>query len=457
MIEYLSTHKWSILQILVYILIFYFIYGATILYYNSKYIKDNWNKYKCRPYVIPIAGFFGKDPFSNFSECTTNIFKEYFNILILPIESLFITISKTLINITNTLNIFRKMAYILRELFNKIVMQILTKIQNHLAATQFFGEKFKTIMRQQYIVFQMVYYYLEALRMSFDSFLNGPTPILLIFLMMFGLLTMFLMSMCLMCPIPIIGIFACPICMMCFSSDTIINGVNISKIKLGSYLENDNKVLVTYKFKTDNMFFLYNYKGIDLTGSHLLLDNNDPRRVIDDSDSKFSKITNTVYCLSTSKHIININGIPFSDYTECSNIELDRGINNLILSKLNNIKIIDDTYESYIAGFADIKIPKNNSVIKALILDNNVKLYNYNGVICSGNCIVYENDKWIRVYKSNIAIYLEAHNYKYIYHTTSDNGVIKINGNLFRDFIECYDVQDQIHNKSIEYIRLKYL
>jgi hypothetical protein len=465
MIDYLKNHKWSILQIIVYVFIFYFIYGATILYYNSKHITQNWSDYKCRPYIIPIAGYFKGDNFleatvDNFNECTTNIFKKYFDILIKPIAHILTTITKALMQITNTINVFRKMATVLRELFNKIVAEIFTKIQNHVAATQFYSEKFKTIMRQQYAVFQMVYYYLEALRMSFDSFINGPTPILLIFLMMFGLLTMFLMSMCLMCPIPIVGIFACPICVMCFSPDTIIGDKLISNIKVGDFIEPNNMVLSTYDFILDVGAVLYKYGGVSVTGSHIVYVDSTPSRIISMVDAIPEKIAKRVCCLSTTTHQIKIGNLVFSDYTECNNPLVDQQINNLILSKLNGDIVEVMNYKYYPTGFVDLEllnIDTNMSKIVNSVKYNDIELYNYCGIICSGNNIILEDNIWRRVYQSNKAIHFSNPDnlYKYAYNTTTSDGIIKIGSVIFRDFMEIYDkdIWENIHNISLNHIK----
>ena len=35
----------------------------------KQYIIDNWGQYKCKPFIIPLAGFFGHDVNSTFQDC----------------------------------------------------------------------------------------------------------------------------------------------------------------------------------------------------------------------------------------------------------------------------------------------------------------------------------------------------------------------------------------------------
>jgi D-3-phosphoglycerate dehydrogenase len=60
-------------------------------------------------------------------------------------------------------------------------------------------------------------------------------------------------------------------------------------------------------------------------------------------------------------------------------------------------KVNYNDFVNYPTGFVDIPLDINSdTIITHLIKDNNIKLYNYYGILCSGNNIVYENGLWIR-------------------------------------------------------------
>jgi len=58
---------------------FLILFSFTCLYIIEFYgsfivkIKKNWPSYRCTPYIMPFASFFGEDPTENFQYCVQNI------------------------------------------------------------------------------------------------------------------------------------------------------------------------------------------------------------------------------------------------------------------------------------------------------------------------------------------------------------------------------------------------
>ena len=54
-----------------------FAFTVGVLYFaakvSSKKIKNNWEKYKCSPMIMPFASFYDKDPVENFKHCITKM------------------------------------------------------------------------------------------------------------------------------------------------------------------------------------------------------------------------------------------------------------------------------------------------------------------------------------------------------------------------------------------------
>ena len=467
----IAQEKQSFLTIIVYFIIFFMVFLATKAYYTKDEIINNWEKYKCQPYIIPIAGLFKGDNFANFTrENFTNCYwetsKKYFSILIKPIKYMYDSVTKILGNASNTLNQLRNMAKFIREVFQKTIANVFEQIQTNVSAIQFYSEKFRNLMKKQHAVFQMIYYYLETIRLTFDSFVNGPTPLLLIFLMIFGLLTVFIISMCLLCPIPFVGIFACPICFMCFDPNQNIQiyeldkpiSINICNVKISDIIYQGSKVISTFHFILDEFAPLYNYNDIKMSASHIIFKDNIAVRAADCKESKICGFTKKLVCLGTTDNKINIFNNILSDYNEIDTHELSIELNNRILSFLNNKSIHYNDFISYPTGFVYLSLnTDSDSVITHLVKDNNIQIYNYNGILCSGNNIVYENNVWIRVYQSLDALILDNNDYTYIYNTLTKNGIIEINGFKFRDFSDCNsnDINNWLHNMDIELLNKK--
>ena len=49
-------------------------------------IKKNWPKYKCNPMIMPFAGVFGHDEYTNFTECIQTMQTDYMDYLLQPLN-----------------------------------------------------------------------------------------------------------------------------------------------------------------------------------------------------------------------------------------------------------------------------------------------------------------------------------------------------------------------------------
>ena len=73
-----AKHKWKVVQFIVYILIFVYVYSKLLGGHLYQKIMNDWQKYRKNPFFIPIAGFF-KRPDSKLSttEATGHHFSSY--------------------------------------------------------------------------------------------------------------------------------------------------------------------------------------------------------------------------------------------------------------------------------------------------------------------------------------------------------------------------------------------
>jgi hypothetical protein len=446
--RYLQHQKWSIFTLFVFFIIFYLVYGLINILNYKEHIKQNWSVYKNKPLIIPIAGFFMEgnfiqNTFRNFEEFMYSNSKSAFELLMRPIKYVFSIITKSVTDMVYTVDKMRKMAKIIRELFQKMIADVFEQLTRSVSTLQFYQEKFRNLMKKQYAIFQLVYYYLETLRATFDSMFNGPLPVMLLFLMIFGILSMFIMSMCLLCPIPFVGLFACPICVLCFSKNTKIDidqnsQKSICDIKLGDTIYPTQKVIGKFLFKLDKPMSVYKIGNAFATGTHIFYNNNGhPQRISDISDTLESTTVDTLYCIATTDNTLYSGGQQFSDYYEISNDLLNNLWNSNVMESLNGIPEIK-TFKNYPTGFLDenLQIKEDKTgYIYHLINETEVELYDYNGIICSGNNIVFE-ETWIRVCDSKSSKKYSGHHNNKLIHYTTNSSVISINNIVFRDFLE---------------------
>ena len=59
---------------------------------------------------------------------------------------------------------------------------------------------------------------------------------------------------------------------------------------------------------------IYNYKGVEVSGSHLVMENNQFVKVEDSKRSVLTDKIEPVYCFETSDNRIWVKGIEFGDY-----------------------------------------------------------------------------------------------------------------------------------------------
>lgn len=91
----------------------------------------------------------------------------------------------------------------------------------------------------------------------------------------------------------------------------------ITEVFVGDELLAGGKVIEIRSYGDFEGFNLYDYKGVNLTGSHAVKELGEWKRVEDSSYAiKTDKIVDTVFTLVTENHIIIANGVLFSDDVE---------------------------------------------------------------------------------------------------------------------------------------------
>jgi hypothetical protein len=355
-------------------------------------------------------------------------------------------------------------------MFKAFIGNTMDKLNNSYAVLIYLREKMKHIIKRQVAVMEIMKQMLKALPFLIYSLSRGPLPR---FAVWFGKYLGVLIAVLIICLLCVFGgffvqIFACPICAICFTEDSIVGtgkyAKKIEDIIIGDKL--DDKTIVTGRIfikRDDNYPFpMYKLdKDCILTGSHLVYKNGWKR--VKDLGIKMEYINTNLVCLITNDHTIPTNKYIFKDYIETSNPnvlfrQMDTVKQYLNYKNMNTKVKIERERPICSAGFSyntmnDLINNEDNEIYGWIeIVDDNVEWYNYEGMTLTGNQLIFENGEWKRVYESINGQKIE-YDSTHIYNVISINGSIVCNGNLMRDFMETHneDIQEELLRQLDKY------
>ena len=164
----------SILKIVLYFIIFVCVLGFILLHENKQYVIDNWPVYRCNPFIMPFASFFGKDAAENFNGCLSGTFSNFFKILIKPFELITKNIQYLFRDLLSQINIIRTITKPIREFVNMATRIIFEKTQSLMNTIMYSFYKINNIMKRLFANFRLMIYTLEASQMTIKSTWDGP-------------------------------------------------------------------------------------------------------------------------------------------------------------------------------------------------------------------------------------------------------------------------------------------
>lgn len=481
MIELLIYNWKPITKIIIASIIYIFLFTGITAIYMKQYIKNNWLYFREKWYIIPISGFIIEPPkgvskvkfiYQNAIAYVWTIVKKILNILVKP----FYVVIKLLLSILNTfrgtIDTFRKQFKVMRNFLFKIVSSVFERLQNINISLTYFLLKIRELLKRQVALFKQVswtsmhsYYFLRSL-------VSGPMGELGKWGEKAGLSLAYIT----LGPIGI-GLYESGVC---FDPATLIKLYDnsqkyISELKLNDVLIDGSIVMGTCHFGINKYKInMYNYNGVIVTGDHLVYEKGAFIRVNESSISiKVPYRKDMVICLITNSGKIPINNMEFCDFLDTHNQQVNLNVHKIVESSLNNhkTKTRKSRCTDLVWGFgnkntisinnkhkiiSDLKIGDyigENRIRGKILLDKSIvseyiyKSYNGDNIILSGNCLVYENNCWIRINQSNRAMLLTNTNEDYYINYITDTNQFEINKTRFRDFIETSDL---LTNKIID-------
>jgi len=285
------------------IIIFLVLYFSTILTSGLQKVKEDWPKHRCSPIYMPLAGYLGKDPVSNFAYCVGNIQTDLMGFFLEPIQhvlGMVMTMITWILERVQFIRIFingiRKMAMSIFGNVYGMFVNVLIQFQKLIIKTK------DTVMKLIGTIVMFIYLLQGAIKTG-QSIQNGP--------------------------------IGQTIKAICFQENTPLklqNGkmVKIKDIRLGDILENGTKVYGTLKLKgsPDNPYYkIWSRKlekHIMVTGDHKICPNNsDKNKLCSYVEVKDFEMAETskewdeeLYCLITENHQIPIGEYTFWDWED---------------------------------------------------------------------------------------------------------------------------------------------
>ncbi len=412
------------------------VWGGYRIYVNKKEINKRWPEYKCRPYILPFAGWAvgpkSVTATSNFSECMWNTNKSMFDILMTPFRDILNQITQILGGIVKDIQNIRKMINYLRDSMEEIASDIYRKIWASYVRIANLFKIFLRVFEKLGQVFVELFDVMLYTVYTFGSLFNG-----------------------------VVGKVEDVVNFFCFDENTLINmdggRKRIKSVNTGDILEGGNRVTGVIKFDASNVE-MYNYNNIIVSGDHLVMENNKWLRVKDTKVGK--KIDNyknsTIYCLITENSLIKIGDNIFKDYMETNNEFIKKQIYSYIVNSLNGDETLyvseSVNLESGLDGnlrilmkngltkrLKDIRIGEITNYGKVLAISKirSKNVCKYSNMIMTNNIIIEKDNRWTSLLNEDV----EKIDYEDdLYNIITDSHIISINGVKMRDFEQISDV-----------------
>ena len=329
---------------------------------NVQPIIDDWANQRCKPYIIPFAGWVTKPDgttstdytLTNFTYCTQNILSGITGTMVEPITFVINTIKKVLDTIKESINSVRAMFDKIRVFFKTMAEELMGRIMNMMIPLQQiiismkdFLAKIQGSMTAGLFTLFGAYYTLKSLMGAIAQFIITILIALAIMIAVFWVVpftwgaaianTAIFVAIAI--PMSIILVFMVDVLKVqtslsipkvkCFDKNTLItmNDGTVKKIidiNVGDILEHNNSVTGKFKVETKGSD-MYILNDIIVSDSHIVKHCEKWIPVSAHPDSKKFGLYEEpyLYCLNTSSKFITINSQIFTDWDEISETDIN--------------------------------------------------------------------------------------------------------------------------------------
>ena len=354
-LNYFDQYGGSVILFIIITIILILIISYCLIMVNAQPIIDDWPNQRCKPNIIPFAGFIthpegisASDYTSqNFTYCTQNILSSVTGLAVEPLTFVTNTLNKMAEMIKNDIQSVRAMFDKVRTMFQQVTQEIMGRIINFTIPLQQIVISFKDLLSKiqgtmTAGLFTLLgsYYTLKSLMGAIAQFIITILIALAVMIAVFWIVpftwgaaianTVIFIAIAI--PMAIILAFMIDVLhvktslgipkVKCFDKDTeiIMNDGSIKKIseiKVGDILLENNEVTACIKVETKGSSVYY-LDDITVSDSHIVkyLGKWIPVSKHPDAIKYLTYTEPYLYCLNTSKKIIKINGTIFTDWDE---------------------------------------------------------------------------------------------------------------------------------------------
>jgi len=377
-LNYFDQYGGSVILFIIITIILILIISYCLIMVNAQPIIDDWPNQRCKPNIIPFAGLIthpegvtASDYTSqNFTYCTQNILSSITGLAVEPITFVTNLLNNMAERIKNNIQSIRAMFDKVRTMFQQVSQEIMGRIMNFTIPLQQIVISFKDLLSKiqgtmTAGLFTLLgsYYTLKALMGAIAQFIITILIALAVLIAIFWIfpftwgvaIANTVIFIAIAIPMAIILAFMIDVLhvktslsipsVKCFDKDTEItmNDGSVKKIheiKVGDVLLENNEVTACIKLETKGSS-VYNLDDVIVSHSHIVnySDTWIPVSEHPDAIKYFSYTKPYLYCLNTSKKIIKINDITFTDWDEIYDSDIDEVMGNPFISlyKLHEI------------------------------------------------------------------------------------------------------------------------
>lgn len=293
------------------------------LEFNRQHIAKNWVQYRCRPYVMPFAGLFGRDPVQNFQYCLAHSTNSYVGYLFEPIYYMFSVVTNIIGDIVKSIDDIRSMLKSVRGGFLGIVGTVIGKLENTISEIVILVVRMRDIMERLVGTMTVLAGVGLTTAATGESLMAGPIG-------------------------QVIDYF-------CFDPMTpieLFDGTTkpIQDIRLHDVLRNNQQVTSLLRFNGQSTK-MFNLDGVIVSGNHIVQDGEQWIYVRDHPLAQPAASLPVLYCLNTSDHLIPVKNLLFRDFEEISHESLVADIQEFIADELqqSRFNMVSGTYETGLA------------------------------------------------------------------------------------------------------------
>ena len=417
-ITYLDQYGGSVILYIIQTFVLIIIVSYCFIMINSQPIIDDWANQRCKPNIIPVAGFIyhpegisaSDYTYQNFTYCTQNILSSISGMALEPLTFVTSLLGNMSQQIGDDIQAGRNMFDKIRTMAQDVVQEIMGRIMNFTIPLQQMVISFKDVLSKiegnmtSALYFLLgSYYTLQSLMGAIAQFIISILIGLVIMIAVFWLVPFTwgaaiantAIFVAISIPMAIILAFMIDVLhvktdltmpkLKCFDEDTVVtmndgSEKRIVDITVGDILLDNNEVTNCIKIEAKGSI-MYCLNGVIVSDSHIVQYKDQWLRVSQHPEAIALVSYNKpyLYCLNTCKKIININATVFSDWDEIYGDEF-KSIQNNCIVPINNVTDIHEFIDGGFEGNTKIKMDTGDyKVIKDVmvgdILENGVRVY----------------------------------------------------------------------------------